>query len=71
MIALCQRCADRISEVYTLDPVDDGKSCFLCSGPDATLYDFTPKRLLQQTRRGASAGTQADRQAANARRRWA
>lgn len=71
VIALCTRCAGRISECYELDPVEDGKSCFLCSGPDATLYDFTPKRMLQRTRRSASAGTHADRQAADARRRWA
>lgn len=71
MIALCQRCADRISEVYTLDPVEDGKNCFLCSGPDATLYDFKPKRMLQRTRRSASAGTQADRQTYEKGRRWA
>lgn len=71
MIALCTRCADRISECYELEPVEDGKSCFLCNGSDATLYDFTPKRMPQRGRRGASAGTRADRQAAEARRRWA
>lgn len=71
MIALCQRCADRISEVYTLDPVEDGKSCFLCSSPDATLYDFTPKRMPQRGRQAASAGIRADRDAYEKGRRWA
>lgn len=71
MIALCTRCADRISECYELNPVEDERICFLCNGPDATLYDFTPKRMPQRRTKAASAGTNADRQAAEARRRWA
>ena len=71
MIALCKRCVDRISECYELDPVEDERICFLCNGPDATLYDITPKRMPQRRRRGASAGTRADRQAYEKGRRWA
>ena len=71
MIALCQRCADRISECYELDPVEDERICFLCNGPDATLYDFTPKRMPQKKARAAGAGTYADREAYLNRRRWA
>lgn len=71
MIALCTRCADRISECYELYPVEDGRICFLCNSLYGTLYDITPKRMPQRGRRAASAGTRADRQAYEKGRRWA
>ena len=69
MISLCQRCAGKISDRYTLVPVRDGESCFLCHGGGATVYEFTTKRVNRP--RTASAGVNADRQAYERGRRWA
>jgi len=71
MISLCQRCADKISDAYRLDPVKNGNNCFLCNSQDAVLYNFVPKRMLQRKPQKASAGIGADREAYMNRRRWA
>ena len=71
MIALCERCAGKISDAYTLVHVREGKECFICHGTDAMLYDFIPKRVLQRKQATVSAGTRADRTAYESRRRWA
>lgn len=54
-IALCDKCAERVAESYTLCPLDDGSQrCSFC-GAKARLYDFSKRinRCCQETTRRA------------------